>query len=199
METLTRPLRATARMMITHCALGALCLGLIPGVSTAAETDSLEFPVKAAYLTKFGIYVEWPANAFASASSALTLCIVGDDPFGATLDAAANGQQINGRPLAIKRLKTAARDAGCHILYAGNLEQPRAAQIIDSLRGANVLTVSDGRNGTTGAGIIHFVIKDNRVRFNIDEDAAVQSGLIISSKLLGLALSVKPRQTKEGR
>jgi hypothetical protein len=37
------------------------------------------------------------------------------------------------------------------------------------------------------------VIHDNRVRFEIDDAAAARNGLTISSKLLGLALSVKPR------
>jgi hypothetical protein len=55
-----------------------------------------------------------------------------------------------------------------------------------------VLTVSDVR----GLGIINFVVKDNRVRFDVDDEAAAQSGLTISSKLLGFALNVKPRKGK---
>jgi hypothetical protein len=38
------------------------------------------------------------------------------------------------------------------------------------------------------------VLKDNRVRFNIDEQAAAQNGITISAHLLGLALTVKAKQ-----
>ena len=50
--------------------------------------------------------------------------------------------------------------------------------------------VTDGANAP---GMINFVLKDNRVRFIVDDDAAAQSGLTISSKLLSVALAVKPR------
>lgn len=173
------------------------CLILTPGMAAAAEADSLEYAVKATYLYKFGIYVEWPGTTFSNPSTALNLCLVGDDPFGSTLDTAVSGQRVDGRAIVVRRLKTVGRDSGCHILYIGNSETQRTNQVIEAIRGSGVLTVSDSRG--TSVGIINFVIKDNRVRFNIDEDAAAQNGLVISSKLLGLALSVKPRQNKEGR
>jgi hypothetical protein len=61
-----------------------------------------------------------------------------------------------------------------------------------------VLTVTDSGAGG-GAGIIDFVVRDNRVRFDINDEAAAQNGLVISSKLLNLALNVKPRRSKEVR
>jgi len=166
--------------------------------AVAADGDTLEYAVKAAYLYKFGIYVEWPQGAFASPASPLNLCIVGDDPFGATLDAAVNGQRIDSHPIVIRRMKTLAsmardqRDGGCHILYANSTDVYRNLEAGQATHNG-VLTVSDAR----GLGIINFVVKDNRVRFDIDDEAAAQSGLTISSKLLGIALNVKPRKGKE--
>lgn len=203
MEILT-PLPQLLQRVGRRLGLFVLALIVLPGWSAAADGDSLEYGVKAAYLTKFGIYVEWPAAAFAAADSPLVVCIAGDDPFGATLDAAAAGQRIDAHAITVRRIKTVARDSGCHILYLGGLDVARAAQMLDALRGAPVLTVSDARNNGSGAsgigpGMINFVIKDNRVRFNVDEEAAAASGLTISSKLLGLALGVKARPAKEVR
>lgn len=169
----------------------------VPGITHAAEGDSLEYAVKAAYLYKFGIYVDWPAAAFESPSAPLIVCIVGDDPFGPSLDAAVSGQKVDTHPVEARRLKTVGRDSGCHILYLGMTDSTRASQIIETLRGSHVLTVSDAKGANVG--IITFVVKDNRVRFNIDDEAAAQNGLGISSKLLSLALNVKPRQSKGAR
>lgn len=200
MELLTRLRRVATRIEggVRSAVLAAFSLALLPGAS-AADADSVEYPVKAAYLTKFGIYVDWPAAAFSAPGSPFSLCIAGDDPFGATLDAAVNGQRIGDRPIQVRRLKAVGRDSACHILYVGSSDAPRAAQLVDAVRGSPVLTVSDARTGAGGTGIINFVIKDNRVRFNIDEDAAAQNGLSVSSKLLGLALAVKFRAVKEAR
>ena len=178
---------------LAAAALAAVWLALAPATGAAADAGSLEYAVKANYLYKFAAYVEWPASAFASPASPLKLCVVGEDPFGALLDQAVSGQRVNGRPVAIQRLKSLARDADCHILYLGQSSPQLAAQTVDALRGSRMLTVSDA----PGVGaVVSFIVRDRRGRFSIDDDAAAQTGLVISSKLLDLALSVKPRPSR---
>lgn len=193
MELLTWP-HLTARFWSRTwtAVLITLCIAPEPRVLAAAEPESLEYAVKAAYLYKFGLFVEWPSTAFASPSSSINLCVVGADPFGATLDAAVRGQRIGGRAINIRRLKTIVQDSGCHILYIRGSQTQRPGPIIATLLNGGVLTVTDAA-GPADVGIINFVIKDNRVRFDIDEQAAAQNGLAISSRLLSLALNVKHR------
>lgn len=188
-------LRAAARFRSRAQAaiLAALCMALAPGMAVAADAESLEYAVKAAYLYKFGFFVTWPSTAFASPSSAINLCVVGEDPLGATLDATVSGQRVGGHPVVIRRLNTIGRDSGCHILFVGGSDTQRTSQTLVAVRGSGVLTVTDAQ-GPGAMGIVNFVIKDNRVRFDIDENAAAQNGLIISSKLLSLALNVKQKQ-----
>ena len=174
--------------------LAVLCTVLTAGLAAAAENEPLEFTVKAAYLSKFGLYVEWPNTAFSSASSAFNLCVVGEDPFGAELDKAAANQRIGSRPTVVRRLKTVDRDSACHILYIASADRRSIRQALETVQGGNVLVVSDAASQAAAGSIINFVIKDNRVRFDIDEEAAVKNVLAISSKLLGLALNVKRKQ-----
>jgi len=165
----------------------ALCLTLtVACISTGAQAaEPLEYSVKAAYLAKFAFYVDWPPPAFSSPNSPVILCVVGEDPFGSLLDEAVAGQQVQGRALAVKRIKTLTRESGCHIAYLGG-EGAR----VESLKGASTLVVTDTQGGN---GVINFVLRDNRVRFTVDDETASQQGLSISSKLLSVALAVKPR------
>jgi hypothetical protein len=162
-----------------------LLLALWSGVHAA---EPLEYAVKAAYLVKFPFYVDWPPTAFTSPSAPLVLCVIGDDPFGSLIDEAATGQEVQGHPVQVRRMKSAAKDAGCHIAYLG----PDAR--VDALRGSGALIVTDAL--ASGSGVINFVVKDNRVRFTVDDDLAAQNGLAISSKLLNVALSVKHREPR---
>ena len=177
-----------------HVRLMITVLILLPMVckALAAEADSLEYAVKATYLYKFAGYVDWPPKSFAAPDSPFSLCIAGDDPFGATLDTAVQGQRIGGRPVVVRRLKTVGRDSGCQILFVGGPD-PQRAQMIDAVRGSGVLTVTEGADAGGATGIINFVIRDNRVRFDIDQEAAARNGLSISSKLLSLALNLRAR------
>jgi hypothetical protein len=59
------------------------------------------------------------------------------------------------------------------------------------MKGKPVVTVTD--SGLKTHGVISFLIESNHVRFDIDDAAAAQSGLVISSKLLGLAHAVRQR------
>jgi hypothetical protein len=175
------PVRRHARALVL------LLAGWHGAGAVAWAAEPIEYAVKAAYLAKFPFYVEWPPGAFAAPASPVVLCIVGDDPFGQAIDEAVAGQQVQGRPITVRRMKTIARDSGCHIAYVG------ADTRAEALRGGTVLVVSDGPNGS---GIINFVLRDNKVRFTVDDEAAFQNGLSISSKLLSVALSVRARGTR---
>ena len=160
-------------------------------VGARADDPSLEYKVKAAYLYKFGAFVEWPAATFQSSASAVNVCIAGKDPFDGFLDQATEGQKIADRPILIRRLDVIGRDSGCQIAFVGGSNRQSVSQALDVLRGSGVLTVTE--DGTGGdAGIVRFVTQDNRVRFEIDQQAAERNGLKISSKLLSLAASVRP-------
>ncbi|MGE4063034.1 MAG: YfiR family protein [Rhodospirillaceae bacterium] len=174
--------------------LGVVAAIIASSLAAAATPDaSVEYAVKAAYLYKFGEFVEWPQSAFGSQNSPATLCIVGDDPFGATLDKAVAGQRIANRSIEIKRLKTATAGSGCQVMYVAGKDAESLGKAIGTVRGESVLTITDGAAGVVPPGIINFVITNNRVRFEIDDGAAAANGLTISSKLLALATSVKPK------
>jgi hypothetical protein len=181
---------AESRAYATGLALVAVLTASAAPTPVQAQGASIEYAVKAAYLSKFAPFVEWPPTAFASASSPFQLCILGKDPFGSSLDQAVTGQRVAGRPVAVRRLARADGVAGCQILYLGSSRDPAAGEALRAVRGSPVLTVSDAAQD---GAIIRFVVKDNRVRFDIDTAAATANSVTISSKLLSLATSVKGR------
>ncbi|HEU0134117.1 MAG TPA: YfiR family protein [Allosphingosinicella sp.] len=162
----------------------ALLAPLAPASSAAAPSD---VAVKAAFLTKFPAYVAWPAAARPRPGAPLHICIVGGDPFGRLIDEAARGQQVDGHPLQVRRLAAPGQAGGCHVAFVQG-----APAMLQGLQGKPVLTVTDARAGAQG-GMIHFVIHQGRVRFNIDQAQAARSGVGISSRLLGIALTVRQR------
>ncbi|HWE46416.1 MAG TPA: YfiR family protein [Caulobacteraceae bacterium] len=159
-----------------------------------AEDVSLEYRVKAAYLYKVAPFVAWPASAFGGAGSPFIICVQGADPFGAELDRAVAGQGVAGHPFLVRRIETVGPDSGCHILYAGGSRRQSIVDALHAVRGTNVLTVTDGERPDAPRGIVHFVISEGRVRFDIDTQAAHENGLEISAKLLVLAHAVRSRR-----
>lgn len=159
------------------------------GVPAHPQAPS-EYQVKAAFLYNFARFIEWPTESFKDESSPLVVGVLGDDPFGGTLDQTINGKSINGRPLIARRLKWGQNLKDCHLLFICSSEKKRLAQILDSLKGVGVVTVSDLNNFCQQGGLIGFALEENKVRFVINTEVAVQARLRISSKLLSLAKAV---------
>ena len=157
--------------------------------TTRSPEQAIEAEVKAVFLYNFAKYVDWPAASQGS-SATIRMCVTAQAQFLAILREAVRDEVINGRPLAAVGLDglDAARD--CDILYVGAAATPDAAAWINAVRGRQVLTVGDG--ALVDGLVIAFVRDQNRVRFDINRQAASKQRLAISSRLLGLARRVEP-------
>jgi len=175
---------------VAHAALVTLfCLLLaIPGVD--AQPRPTDYQVKAAYLYNFGRFVEWPPAALAAKDS-FTVCVMGQDPFGATLDTTLAGETIGGKSVVARRISDVRESAGCQILFLSSSESDRLKDVLSSLDKTGVLTVSDIPQFSQHGGMIEFVLQSNRVRFEVNLAAARSAGLTLSSELLKVATVVR--------
>lgn len=158
--------------------------------TSEAKAQAKEYEVKAAVLYYFVKYVEWPSAAFSHGGAPFVVGVIGDDPFGSAIDQAINGKTVNGHHMTIRRLKWGQNMRDCHILFVSSSEQKRLPQILESLNGANVLTVGEMDRFSQQGGIIGLVMENSKVRFEINKAAADQARLKISSRLLELARKV---------
>lgn len=157
-----------------------------------------EYQLKAAILYNFTKFVEWPALTGSPNDAPFVVGVLGEDPFGITLDQTLNGKLLNGRPFTLKRLKWGQNLRDCAILFISTSERKRLPQVLDSLKGSSVLTVSDLSNFCQQGGIISLVLEDKKVRFVVNIDMAEQARLRISSKLLTLAKAVLGERRQGG-
>lgn len=165
---------------------------LADAAAASPQSTPLEIEVKATFLPKFAAYVNWPPGAVGEPNDPVLLCIIGQDPFGRNLDEAAARQHVDLHPIQVRRLDSTAGAERCNIAFLGGSPKQTTAVMEEALRGKPILTVTDASVGA-GRGIVHFALKDGRVRFHIDDALAARSNLSISARLLGLAISVKPR------
>ncbi len=78
----------------------------------------------------------------------------------------------------------------CHVLFVSSSERENTPDIVASLAGASVLTTGDMDRFANQGGIINLIKRGNKIRFEINSNAAAQSGLKLSSYLMGLASNV---------
>jgi len=177
---------------LLHALLGALASAML-FAGAPAFAQASEQAVKAAFIPKFVRYIDYPPASQPGAGQPYYLCVIGRDPFGPLLDRAAASEVIDGHPVAVRRFANidSVAVAGCNIAFIAGATDAATAQMVDGLKRQPVLTITDARNGHA-RGMIHFTVVDGRVRFLIDQGSATARGLGISSRLLALAVEVKP-------
>lgn len=153
----------------------------------AAAPAAGEYEVKAAFLLHFSRFVEWPASAFAAPDAPLYICVLGDDPFGPSLEEIVRDERVDGHPLAVERYRVGGDVDRCHILFVGRSAGPQQRRILDQVQGKSILTVSDEEEFTRRGGVIGFVTVNGKVRLQVNRSSAQRADLRISSRLLRLA------------
>lgn len=146
--------------------------------------------VKAAFLYKFGSFVEWPAQAFAGPTSPLVIGVFGDDAVASQLEQIAQGRDVGGRLVGVRRVRGPEDVPGVHVLFAGGPRESRVREVLAAVRGP-VLTVSDMPLEAGAAPVLHFTEEEGRVRFAASLPAAQARGLRLSAKLLAVAQQVE--------
>jgi hypothetical protein len=185
---------------------GILIIALSIALSGAPEafaqasdaSDSSEYLIKAGFIYNFAKFVDWPSAAFAQPDSPIVIGILGTDPFGNLIDRIIENKKIGARGLVVKRLKwgTDLKDLKeCKILFVGASEKAHLDDLLQIVKTLPILTVGEAPGFAERGGVIRFVLEDNRVRFEINVEAAHQADLTISSRLLTLARIIQQTTT----
>jgi len=162
----------------------ALTLAVCAGFPAAAHAQAQEAQVKAAFLYNFARFVDWPQAR--RAGSVVSLCLLGAEPFGGYADAL-NGRPVGAGTLRVRRIARPVDAATCDLVFLPNAEAARLPALLEAARGRRLLTVGETPGAAAGGLVINFYLEQNRVRFEINIDAAQRTGLSINSQLLRLA------------
>jgi len=162
---------------------GAIAVAVVVRPLLASDSVALEDTVKAAFVYKFAPFVTWPQSA--GGQEAFRICSYGSDGVTAILARVTTGEQVDKRPIAVQSIQTADQLDGCRIVYIA--DGAAADGLLSAAKTRPVLTVTQ----SPLRGMVELVTDQHHVRFDIDLDLVRQSGLVISSKLLGLARSVR--------
>lgn len=181
-------MRTAVHLVLALAWGGAAVLGADP-VQAAPAMD--EYRLKAAFVSSFAGFVEWPSDALKKTRDPIVICVLGENPFGSALDQAVNGKTVLDRKLSVRNIAGVRLAGGCQILFIASSERKHFRTLLKDPLLSGVLTVGDSDNFTTDGGVIDLQVDGDKIRILINVQAAEQSGLRISSRLLSLARIVK--------
>jgi YfiR/HmsC-like len=185
--------RRTRHILLPYWKLWLLlaCCGWHGLLWAASASSPSESAVKAAYLHRIAGLVEWPPGSFRGPDATLVIAVSGNDAVAADLEQISTGRPVNGRQVAVRRLREGDPLEGAHVLLVGAGREARVRELASAA--GPLLVVTEQESGHQLGGVLNFVLVDGRIRFTASLPQADARGLRLSARLLEVAHAVEGR------
>ncbi|HUL33708.1 MAG TPA: YfiR family protein [Candidatus Eisenbacteria bacterium] len=142
--------------------------------------------VEAAYLRKIVEFVQWPAVS-TDPGKAFRVCVMGRFLMSHPLAQEFRAATVAGRKVEVVIVDSKQSVKACQVLFVNAVDTRQRSNILDSVKGSEVLTVGDDAGFLEAGGILQFSAEGNLLRFGINLVAARNAGLKFDSRVLSLA------------
>ncbi len=177
----TKTIRKKESVYILLCIIG--CMLSIDGAIAQAEK------FKAAYLFNYTRFIEWPEE---KSSGYFIFGILGPDPIIKELELLAKKKTVFGRPIKVVVFSSPVDVGSCHILFVPKEKSNLIRQLHNHRQTLAILIVTETTNGIQQGAAINFVIRDNKLLFELKESNILEHNLKVDNQLRSLAIKNYP-------
>ena len=149
--------------------------------------DQRELTIKAAYLFRLSLFVEWPTSSLdLTGSEPILFCVAGEPGISHPLEAVLTDKSINRHKIIVTGVHLHDDLSSCHLLYLSEYIQA-PLPYLQAAAPYPVLTIGESESFYRQGGMIFLFKKDNTIHFAINKQAANEAGLKLRAQLLHLA------------
>ncbi len=153
-----------------------------------AATSQVE-KFKSVFTLNFIRYIGWPEE---TKQGDFVIGVVRDREMASWLEKQSEGKKFGFQNVVIKEFKSPEEVTNCQVIYvSSNVNFSKsAATIVNKVGGKNTLIISESEGATDSGSMINFVIREDKLKFEIHKANAAKFGLQISSKLESMASAI---------
>ena len=141
---------------------------------------------KARLLKVFPKYVEWPES---EKKGDFIVGFVGNSALADAFTTAMTGRTVGTQNVKVKKFSAASSVEKCHILYVSTDKSGEISSCISKVKKSNTLIITD-KSGLISKSGINFVIKDSRVKFELNTKNLGANSLKFNPDLKKIAANV---------
>jgi len=136
------------------------------------------------FIYNFSRLIEWPANY---RTGPFIIGVIGGSEVTAELENYTKGKKVGTQDINVIRYKTPQEIATCHILFVPFAKTKQVPEILGVLNGKSTLIITEKVGGLDDGSAINFVVKVDKLKFELKPENATKLGLKFSSKLQEMA------------
>jgi hypothetical protein len=168
--------------------LKAVLTGLIMMVGSMAFAQ--ERPMHEVYsmmVFNFVKYVQWPAS---DNSKEFVIGVVGNGDIYNTLTAWYGGKPKGNKTYVIKKFNSASEVTDCQVIFIDSSKSKEFDAINGQVAGKGTLVVTNGRGLGSKGSCINFKTVDEKLRFELNQQAIAASNLKVAGALTSMAIVI---------
>lgn len=133
----------------------------------------------------FTRYVDWPSE---QSAKDFYIDIIGHKSVYDKLKDLTAGRKVGSRNIVVRYLESVEKITESEILFVGFWQSKDLAKVVDKLKNAHTLLISEKDGLIEGGSAINFVIRNNMIKFEIKKSNITKYGLALSETLEQMAL-----------
>lgn len=182
----------TTRVARSALFAGLLVLGCVAPLGATAGPS--EYEVKAAYLVQFTRFITFPHTESEATDGTITIGVFGRDPSGGRIRRTIEARPVGGRRYRCVTVRTLEEASRCRVVYVARDAEKKLGPMLDSLRTRGVLTVGESDGFFDLGGMLRMLVREQRVRFDVNLGLMDEAGFQVSSNMLKVADRVHGRE-----
>ena len=161
---------------------------LFTGLCSYGQTaDDVNNKIKGMYMYQFAKNVNWANKEHAKGD--FEIGIFGEKELFDQISGKFSGKLIGSQPIKVKYFSAASNVTNCHILYIAKKNNNHVTEFSKKFKSEKTLIVSNGKGQLTNGAVISFIIKDNKIAYELSKTNANKKDLEIGQMLIKLAAS----------
>jgi hypothetical protein len=157
-------------------------------VSFIQPNRDINLRVKAVYVYKFAQYVDWPKEF---KTGDFIIGVFGDDRLYDEMQGSYSNKMIGNQTIKIKKYTATADIEQCHILFIAEKNSDKIAELVKKYKSKSTLIVSEKDGKLKDGSVINFVMKDNKLKYEVSKTNATKHKLTVGQSLTSIADKVE--------
>ena len=150
----------------------------------SAFASDREHQVKTGFIYAIAKYCDW--NFTKKNDSRFVVGVFRSKAFDADIDVL-NGKSIHDRNITVMKLSSESQIPDCQVVILGDIGAEAIRRIANLSKGSGTLLVGETEGFVQDGGAVGLIVRDGRIRFDVNLLTAKSDGVTISAKLLRLA------------
>jgi hypothetical protein len=155
-------------------------IALLSGTFSAKAQEDV-YSLHAMFIHNFIKYTEWP-----NGGQQIVVGVINNASATQTLN-----QKISSSAgkVQVKNLKNADEAGNCQVVFVPSTSRGHLARVLELVKGKNILVITEDQDMIRKGAGISFKVVNDKMKFQINQDAIKSSGLKVSGSLLALAVN----------